>query len=95
MLQPPPCQPLIYTAPEISYTAPMPNTQSVSIVIPVYNEEHNLPVLFDEIAQERWGRQGTAFDPTSLYEVLFQISATAKFGLWIDDVVFLRPPVLY
>ncbi|SNR74009.1 Glycosyl transferase family 2 [Humidesulfovibrio mexicanus] len=29
----------------------MPNTQSVSIVIPVYNEQDNLPVLFDEIAR--------------------------------------------
>lgn len=29
----------------------MPNTHPVSIVIPVYNEEENLPRLFDEIAQ--------------------------------------------
>lgn len=29
----------------------MPNTQSVSIVIPVYNEQDNLSVLFDEIAR--------------------------------------------
>jgi glycosyltransferase involved in cell wall biosynthesis len=28
----------------------MPNTQSVSIVIPVFNEAENLPLLFDEIA---------------------------------------------
>jgi glycosyltransferase involved in cell wall biosynthesis len=42
---------LIYTGPEISYTAPMPNTHSVSIVIPVFNEEENLPILFAEIAQ--------------------------------------------
>ena len=29
----------------------MPNTQSVSIVIPVFNEEENLPVLFEELAR--------------------------------------------
>ncbi len=29
----------------------MPNTQNVSIVIPVYNEQDNLPRLFDEIAR--------------------------------------------
>jgi hypothetical protein len=49
-------------------------------------------VTFSEIVQERWGRQGTSFDPTSLYEILFQISSTAKFGLWIDDVAFIPAP---
>ena len=42
---------LIYSGPEISYTTAMPNTLPVSIVIPVYNEEMNLPRLFEEIAQ--------------------------------------------
>jgi hypothetical protein len=48
-------------------------------------------VLFSEITQQRWGRQGTAFDPTTLFEILFQIPATAKFGMWIDDVSFVFP----
>lgn len=52
-------------------------------------------VSFSELNQERWGRQGTAFDPTSVYEILFQISKIDKFGLWIDDLSFLRLPDLY
>jgi len=35
-----------------------------------------------------WGHAGTAFDPASLYEVLFQINVNATFGIWIDDVAF-------
>lgn len=42
---------LIYTGPDFSYTPRMQSTQPVSIVIPVFNEEENLPRLFDEIAQ--------------------------------------------
>jgi hypothetical protein len=46
-------------------------------------------VLFSQLGQEGWGHAGTAFDPTSLYEVLFQISVGANFGFWIDDVAFI------
>jgi len=42
---------LIYSGPEISYTPAMPNTLPASIVVPVFNEEQNLPRLFAEIAQ--------------------------------------------
>lgn len=52
-------------------------------------------VLFSEITQRRWGRQGTAFDPSSLFEILFQIPVTANFALWIDDISFLLLPDLY
>jgi hypothetical protein len=46
------------------------------------------PIYFDEVKQEGWGRQGAAFDPATLYQVQFQISVNAKFGIWIDDVAF-------
>jgi hypothetical protein len=52
-------------------------------------------VLFSELSQGHWGRQGTAFDPTTVFEILFQISKDATFGLWIDDLSFLRLPDLY
>jgi hypothetical protein len=45
-------------------------------------------ISFAQIAQENWGHAGTAFDPSSLYEILFQIQASANFGLWIDDIAF-------
>ncbi len=45
-------------------------------------------VMFSQLGQEGWGHAGTAFDPTSLYEVLFQIPVGANFGVWIDDVAF-------
>ena len=46
-----PLSTLIYSGPEISYSHAMPNILPVSIVIPVYNEEENLPRLFTEIAR--------------------------------------------
>jgi len=45
-------------------------------------------ISFSQLAQENWGHAGTAFDPSSLYEILFQIQASANFGLWIDDIAF-------
>ena len=43
---------------------------------------------FSQISQDGWGHAGTAFDPASLYEVLFQIPVNATFSIWIDDVAF-------
>jgi len=45
-------------------------------------------VTFSQLTQDGWGHAGTAFDPASLYEVLFQIPVNATFGVWIDDVAF-------
>jgi hypothetical protein len=45
-------------------------------------------VAFSQLAQEGWGHAGSAFDPASLYQVLFQIPVGATFGIWIDDVAF-------
>ena len=45
-------------------------------------------VSFSQISQDGWGLQGTKFDPSSLYEVLFQIPVNATFSIWIDDVAF-------
>ncbi len=45
-------------------------------------------VMFSQLAQEGGGQAGTAFDPSSLYQVLFQIPVGANFGIWIDDVAF-------
>jgi|GEM_PF-1760859 len=49
-------------------------------------------VSFKEITQDGWGLQGSSFDPSSLYEVLFQIPVNATFSIWIDDVAFTLPP---
>ncbi|MGA7741288.1 MAG: hypothetical protein WBP56_15535 [Polyangia bacterium] len=54
-------------------------------------------VPFSSLSQDGWGRPGLAFDPSTLYEVLFQIPVDARFGVWIDDVAFTGyfGPVLY
>jgi hypothetical protein len=49
---------------------------------------------FDELTQDGSGMQGKAFDSGSLYEIAFQIPENATFGLWIDDVAFIRLPDL-
>ena len=49
-------------------------------------QKYTIP--FYLLTQDGWGRQGGAFDPSTLYEVLFQIPVNAKFGVWIDDVAF-------
>jgi hypothetical protein len=46
-------------------------------------------VPFSALSQDGWGRAGVAFDPTTLYEVLFQIPVGASFSIWIDDVAFI------
>jgi hypothetical protein len=46
-------------------------------------------INFSQLAQDPgWGRLGNGFDPASLYQVVFRISANATFGFWIDDVAF-------
>jgi hypothetical protein len=47
-----------------------------------------ITVRFDEVKQANWGHQGDGFDPSSIYQVLFQIPVGAKFRIWIDDVAF-------
>jgi hypothetical protein len=45
-------------------------------------------VPFSALKQEGWGHAGTAFDPSTLYEVQFIIPVNATFGIWVDDVAF-------
>ena len=45
-------------------------------------------MTFKDLTQDGWGLRATAFDPASLFEVLFEISKNATFGIWIDDVAF-------
>jgi hypothetical protein len=45
-------------------------------------------MTFAQLAQEGWGHAGTAFDPASLYQVLFQIPVSATASVSIDDVAF-------
>jgi hypothetical protein len=45
-------------------------------------------ISFKDLYQGGWGMQGTAFDPASLYQILFKISENATFGVWIDDIAF-------
>jgi hypothetical protein len=56
--------------------------------ITLTNDWRKHTVYFSELSQDSWGLLATQFDPTSLYEVLFQISVNATFGIWIDDVAF-------
>jgi hypothetical protein len=46
-------------------------------------------IYFASLSQDGWGLQGKAFDPSSLYEVIFQIPVNATFSLWIDNVAFI------
>jgi hypothetical protein len=45
-------------------------------------------VPFASLTTDNWGSKGTGFDPSTLYEIQFQIPVNAKFGIWIDDVAF-------
>jgi len=45
-------------------------------------------IPFNLLTQDGWGHQGTAFDPSTIYEVQFQIPVNSTFGIWIDDVAF-------
>lgn len=45
-------------------------------------------VTFAGLTQDGWGHKGTSFDPTTIYQTLFQIPVGANFGIWIDDVAF-------
>lgn|GEM_PF-5701216 len=43
---------------------------------------------FDQLSQDGRGLDATAFNPSTLYQVLFQIPVGANFGIWIDDIAF-------
>jgi hypothetical protein len=45
-------------------------------------------VTFSGLTQDGWGRSGTGFDPSTIFQVRFQIPNGATFGIWIDDVAF-------
>jgi len=45
-------------------------------------------VSFSQLTQDGWGHLGTAFDPSTLYQIEFAIPVNATFGFWIDDVAF-------
>jgi glycosyltransferase involved in cell wall biosynthesis len=67
----------------------MPNTLPASIVIPVYNEERNLPRLFDEIAQ--------AMRPLArTWEVVFVDDGSSDVSLAVlKDLAQANPEVRY
>jgi len=46
-------------------------------------------VSFSSLTQDGWGRSGGGFDPSTLFEVQFQIPKNNTFGVWIDDVAFV------
>jgi hypothetical protein len=46
-------------------------------------------VSFNELTQFGWGRAGSGFDRSTIYEVQFQLPQNATFGVWIDDVAFV------
>ena len=45
-------------------------------------------VTFSSLTQDGWGRGGTGFDPSTIFQVQFMIPVGATFGMWIDDVAF-------
>lgn len=45
-------------------------------------------IPFKELSQDGWGMQATAFDPSTLFEILFQIPENATFAIWVDDIAF-------
>ena len=46
-------------------------------------------IPFSSLTQNAWGHLGTAFDPASVYQVVFEIPVNANFGIWIDDLAFV------
>jgi hypothetical protein len=45
-------------------------------------------IAFSSLTQDGWGRLGAAFDPSTIYEVQFQIPVDGRFGIWVDTVAF-------
>jgi hypothetical protein len=45
-------------------------------------------ILFKDLSQDGWGMQAAAFDPSTLFEILFQIPENASFAIWVDDLAF-------
>ena len=56
--------------------------------VPITPGWNHYTVAFKDLLQGGWGRQATAFDPSTLFEVSFQIPSNATFALWFDDVAF-------
>jgi hypothetical protein len=48
-------------------------------------------ISFSSLTQDGWGRAGGGFDPSTIYEVQFQLPTNATFGVWIDDVALFVP----
>lgn len=48
-----------------------------------------ITVPFSSLRQDGWGLRAP-FAPSHLFEVTFQIPANAQFGIWIDDLTFIR-----
>lgn len=46
-------------------------------------------ILFENLTQDGWGRKGTAFDPSTLFELIFQFPANANYAVWIDNLAFI------
>lgn len=47
-------------------------------------------VLFKDLTQDGWGRKGTAFDPSTIFEIIFQFPANANYAVWIDNLAFIK-----
>jgi hypothetical protein len=47
-------------------------------------------VLFKDLTQDGWGHKGTAFDPSTLFEIIFQFPANATYAVWIDNLAFMK-----
>jgi hypothetical protein len=45
-------------------------------------------IPFKSLTQDGWGRKGTGFDPSTLFEIIFQFPANATYAVWIDNLAF-------
>jgi hypothetical protein len=45
-------------------------------------------IPFKNLSQDGWGRKGTAFDPSTLFEIIFLFPANSSYAVWIDNLAF-------
>lgn len=45
-------------------------------------------IRFSDLRQDGWGMPAAAFDPSTLFEILFEIRENTTFAIWVDDLAF-------
>jgi hypothetical protein len=45
-------------------------------------------INWKNLTQDGWGRKGNSFDPSTLFEIIFQFPENATYAVWLDNLAF-------